>query len=83
MRATADYTLHARIDGDLKRRIQAYIDENRATCPNITAFVLAAVQEKLERSSDEERERTGRILLELLRSDEAFRSAVRRELDRI
>jgi hypothetical protein len=83
MRAAADYTLHARIDNDLKLQIQQYVDANRATCPSITAFVLAAVQEKLERASGEERTRTGQILLDLLRSDDEFRSAVRRELDRL
>jgi len=83
MRAAADYTLHARVNNDLKREIQKYVDANKATCPSITAFVLAAVQEKLERSSDEERSRTGQVLLDLLRTDEEFRSAVRRELERI
>ena len=83
MRAAADYTLHARIDNDLKRRIQEYVDANRATCPSITSFVLAAVQEKLERAPGEERARTGQILLDLLRSDDEFRSALRRELDRL
>jgi len=83
MRASADYTLHARIDNGLKRQIQEYVDANKATYPSITAFVLAAVQEKLERSSDEERTRTGQVLLDLLRTNEEFRSAVRRELERI
>ena len=82
-RAVADYTLHARIDGDLKRRIQEYVESNRATCPNITAFVLAAVQEKLERAEVDERTRTGQVLLDLLRSNEEFRSAVQRELGRL
>jgi len=76
----ADYTLHARIDGDLKRRIVEYVDANRKACPNITAFVLAAVEEKLERAEVDERTRTGEILLDLLRSNEEFREAVRREL---
>ena len=76
----ADYSLHARIDSDLKDRILEYIDANRARCPNITAFVMAAVLEKLERAEVDERTRTGQILLDLLRSDEVFREAVRREL---
>lgn len=76
----ADYTLHARIDGELKRRILEYVEANRKVCPNITAFVLAAVEEKLDRVEEDERTRTGRILLDLLQSDEAFREAVRREL---
>lgn len=76
----ADYTLHARIDGELKRRIVEYVDANRKVCPNITAFVLAAVEEKLERVEEDERARTGQILLDLLRSDEEYREAVRREL---
>ena len=76
----ADYTLHARIDGELKRRILEYVEANRKVCPNITAFVLAAVEEKLDRVEEDERTRTGRILLDLLQSDEEFREAVRREL---
>ncbi len=76
----ADYSLHARIDNDLKRRIVEYVDANRKVCPNITAFVLAAVEEKLERVEVDERARTGQILLDLLRSDEEYREAVRREL---
>lgn len=80
VRAVADYTLHARIDGDMKRRILEYVDANRSTCPTITSFVLAAVEEKLERGGVDERTRTGQILLDLLRSDEAYREAVRREL---
>ena len=76
----ADYTLHARIDGELKRRIVEYVAANRKACPNITAFVLAAVEEKLDRVEVDERTRTGQILLDLLQSDEAFREAVRREL---
>ena len=69
----ADYSLHARIDNDLKRRIVEYVDANRKISPNITAFVLAAVEEKLERGAVDERARTGQILLDLLRSDEEFR----------
>jgi hypothetical protein len=76
----ADYSLHARIDDDLKRRIVEYVDANRKVCPTITAFVLAAVEEKLERVEVDERTRTGQILLDLLRSDEEYREAVRREL---
>lgn len=79
----ADYTLHARIDEETKRRIVEYVDANRATCPTITAFVLAAVGEKLERAEVDERTRTGQILLDLLRSDDEFREAVRRELSHI
>ena len=82
-RTVADYTLHARIDGELKRRIVEYVEANRKVCPNITAFVLAAVEEKLERAEVDERTRTGQILLDLLRSSDEFRSAVQRELDRI
>ena len=40
----------------------------------------AAVEEKLERPEADERTRTGQILLDLLRSDEEYREAVRREL---
>jgi hypothetical protein len=76
----ATYSLHARIDNDLKDRIVDYVDANRKVCPTITAFVLAAVEEKLERAEVDERTRTGQILLDLLRSDEAFREAVKSEL---
>jgi hypothetical protein len=79
-RTVADYTLHARIDGELKRRIVEYVEANRKTSPNITAFVLAAVEEKLDRAAVDERGRTGQILLDLLREDEEFRRAVLREL---
>lgn len=78
----ADYTLHARIDGELKRRIVEYVEANRKVCPSITAFVLSAVEEKLDRVEVDERIRTGQTLLDLLRSDEEFRSAVQQELAR-
>lgn len=78
----ADYTLHARIDGELKRRIVEYVEGNRKACPNITAFILTAVEEKLERAEVDERTRTGQTLLDLLRSDEEFRAAVQQELAR-
>ena len=78
----SDYTLHARVDGDLKRRIQDYVDANRTTCPTVTAFILAAVEEKLERAEVDEQSRTGQILLDLLRSNEEFRTAVQQELGR-
>lgn len=78
----ADITLHARVDSDLKRRIQEYVDANRTVCPTVTTFIIAAVTEKLEREETDERTRTGQLLLDLLRTSEEFRAAVQQELGR-
>ena len=75
-----DLTLHDRVDAETKRRVQEYVDANRTTCPTVTAFILAAVDEKLTRVEMDEPTRIAGILLDLLRSNEQFREGVRREL---